>query len=86
MELDLHNFDIRNCVEEVLDLFSAKADELGLDLIYQVDPLLPLQLTGDGMRLRQVLINLIGNAIKFTHKGEVFISIKTVEPIEKMAT
>jgi signal transduction histidine kinase/CheY-like chemotaxis protein/ligand-binding sensor domain-containing protein len=82
MELDPHNFDIRNCVEEVLDLFSGKATESGLDLIYQVDPLLPLQLMGDGMRIRQVLINLLGNAIKFTHNGEIFIGVKLMDQLK----
>jgi signal transduction histidine kinase/CheY-like chemotaxis protein/ligand-binding sensor domain-containing protein len=75
MELDPHDFDLRNCVESVLDLFAGKAAELGLDLIYHIDPLLPLQMIGDGMRLRQVLINLLGNAIKFTHHGEVYLGV-----------
>jgi signal transduction histidine kinase/ligand-binding sensor domain-containing protein/DNA-binding response OmpR family regulator len=76
MELDLHNFDLRNCMEEVLDLFSGKAAELGLDLIYYVEPGLPLDLIGDGMRLRQVLLNLLGNAMKFTHQGEIYLGVK----------
>ncbi|MDB5015369.1 MAG: response regulator [Mucilaginibacter sp.] len=75
MELDPHDFDLRYCVEEVLDLFAAKAAELEIDLMYQVDNRLPAQLVGDGMRLRQVLINLVGNAMKFTHEGDVFLSV-----------
>jgi signal transduction histidine kinase/ligand-binding sensor domain-containing protein/DNA-binding response OmpR family regulator len=78
MELDPHDFDLRNCVEEVLDLFAGKAAELGLDLVYQIDPKVPLQLIGDGMRLRQVLINLLGNAIKFTHRGEIYLGVTQV--------
>ncbi|MCO5950107.1 hybrid sensor histidine kinase/response regulator [Mucilaginibacter flavidus] len=82
MELDLHNFDLRNCMEEVLDLFSGKAAELGLDLIYYVEPGLPLDLIGDGMRLRQVLLNLLGNAMKFTHHGEIYLGVKLVRRLK----
>jgi signal transduction histidine kinase/ligand-binding sensor domain-containing protein/DNA-binding response OmpR family regulator len=78
MELDAHDFDLRRCVEEVMDLFSGKAAESGIDLIYYIEPDLPYHLNGDSMRLRQVLINLLGNAIKFTHRGEIFISVSKV--------
>ncbi|MFD2160872.1 response regulator [Paradesertivirga mongoliensis] len=79
LELDPHNFELRSCVEDVMDLFSVKAAEKGLDLIYQIDPQIPVQLVADGMRLRQVLINLIANATKFTDKGEIFVSIKLIK-------
>jgi CheY-like chemotaxis protein len=69
-------------MEEVLDLFSGKAAELGLDLIYYVEPGLPLDLIGDGMRLRQVLLNLLGNAMKFTHHGEIYLGVKLVRPLK----
>jgi len=82
MELDAHDFDLRKCVEEVMDLFSGKAAETGIDLIYYVEPDLPYQLNGDSMRLRQVLINLLGNAIKFTHRGEILISVSKVRDLE----
>lgn len=75
MELDAHDFDLRVCVEEVMDLFSGKAAESGIDLIYYMEPDLPLQLHGDSMRLRQVLINLLGNAMKFTHRGEIYLRV-----------
>lgn len=75
MELDPHVFNLRTCVEEVLDLFAGKAAKSGLDLMYQMDNRLPVHLIGDSMRLRQVLINLIGNAMKFTHKGEIFLDV-----------
>ncbi|MDB5152418.1 MAG: response regulator [Mucilaginibacter sp.] len=75
MELDTHDFDLRKCVEEVMDLFSGKAAEIGVDLIYYMEPDLPVGLYGDGMRLRQVLINLLGNAMKFTHRGEILLSV-----------
>jgi len=82
MELDAHDFDLRKCVEEVMDLFSGKAAETGIDLIYYVEPDLPYQLNGDSMRLRQVLINLLGNAIKFTHRGEILVSVSKVRDLE----
>ena len=73
MELDYVDFNLRTCVEEVLDLFAGKAAEAGLDLLYEIDPAVPDHIMGDSLRLRQVLINLVGNAIKFTQKGEVLI-------------
>ena len=81
MELDPHDFDLRTCVEEVLDLFAGQAAQLNLDLMYQVDQKLPSNLIGDGMRLRQVLINLLGNAIKFTHEGEIFLGVSMVNQL-----
>jgi len=79
MELDPHDFELRSCIEEVLDLFAGKSAELGIDLLYYMEPGLPAFVNGDGMRLRQVLINLLGNAIKFTHAGEVFLAVKLVK-------
>jgi signal transduction histidine kinase/ligand-binding sensor domain-containing protein/DNA-binding response OmpR family regulator len=74
MELDEHDFDLRDCVEGVLDIFAEKAHRI--DLVYQVDPGVPPQIVTDPLRLRQVLINLVSNAIKFTTRGEVFIKVK----------
>lgn len=75
LELDVHQFNLRHCVEEVMDLFSGKVAQVGLDLVYQIGFEVPLQIIADSMRLKQVLINLVGNAIKFTSKGEVFLGI-----------
>jgi signal transduction histidine kinase/CheY-like chemotaxis protein/ligand-binding sensor domain-containing protein len=75
MELDPHTFEIRTCIEEVLDLLAGRAAQAGIDLMYQIDHKLPEQVIGDGMRLRQVLINLLGNALKFTQQGEVFLGL-----------
>ncbi|RAK00452.1 signal transduction histidine kinase [Larkinella arboricola] len=75
MELESNDVDLRHCIEDVLDLFASKAAENGLDLVYQFEPQVPLQIITDGLRLRQVLVNLVGNAVKFTHKGEVFIRV-----------
>ncbi len=75
MELDPHHFDLRKCIEEVMDLFASKAAQIGIDLVYQIDYQVSPSLFADSLRLRQVLINLIGNAIKFTKKGEVFLGV-----------
>jgi signal transduction histidine kinase/CheY-like chemotaxis protein/ligand-binding sensor domain-containing protein len=75
MEIEQEEFNLRRCIEEVMDIFSQKAAKQGLDLIYQIDFELPKQIVGDSLRLKQVLINLTNNALKFTHHGEVFISI-----------
>jgi CheY-like chemotaxis protein len=76
LELDNHSFDLRQCVEEVMDVFSGKATQKELDLVYQIDYQIPAQVTGDSHRLRQILLNLIGNAMKFTNKGEIFVAIR----------
>ncbi|MEO6632764.1 MAG: two-component regulator propeller domain-containing protein, partial [Mucilaginibacter sp.] len=75
MDLDPHEFELRVCIEEVFDLFAKTMAETNVDLIYQIDHRLPSLLIADGMRLRQILINLISNAIKFTHQGEVFLNV-----------
>jgi signal transduction histidine kinase/ligand-binding sensor domain-containing protein/DNA-binding response OmpR family regulator len=75
MELESRDFDLRVCIEEVLDVFAGKAGKLALDLVYQIDPNVPAQVVGDSLRLRQVLMNLVSNAIKFTEKGEIFVGV-----------
>lgn len=75
MELEAKDFDLRTCIEEVLDVFAGKAAEVGLDLIYEMDYNVPSMIIGDSTRLRQVIMNLVGNAIKFTKKGEIFVAV-----------
>ncbi|MEO3406209.1 two-component regulator propeller domain-containing protein [Mucilaginibacter sp. CAU 1740] len=79
MELDEEDFDLRDCIEGVLDVFAEKASRLNLDLVYQVEHNVPVQVISDSLRLRQVLINLVGNAVKFTTQGEVFIGVGVKE-------
>jgi two-component system sensor histidine kinase/response regulator len=73
LELEREDFNLRQCVEDVLDIFGSKAAKAGLDLVYQIAENVPLQIVGDNLRLRQVLINLVSNAMKFTEQGEVCI-------------
>ncbi|HXB45646.1 MAG TPA: two-component regulator propeller domain-containing protein [Puia sp.] len=79
MELEEKDFDLRNCIEEVLDVFAAKAAHAGLDLVYQIGDDVPSQISGDVTRLKQILINLVGNAVKFTEHGEVFVRVKLLK-------
>lgn len=75
MDLDIHSFNVEQCIEGVLDIFGVKAGEKGIDLIYLVDHNVPPNIIGDSLKIKQVLTNLVGNAIKFTHKGEIFIDV-----------
>jgi CheY-like chemotaxis protein len=78
LELEAADFDLRICIEDILDIFGTKAAEAGLDLVYQIDNDVPLQIVGDDLRMRQVLTNLVGNAMKFTIQGEVFIGVHLI--------
>jgi len=78
MTIEEAPFELRNCIEDALDLFAPKAIEKGIDLLYLIQPDVSPFLVGDVNRLRQVMINLINNAIKFTEEGEIFISIEKV--------
>ncbi|MDB4919053.1 two-component regulator propeller domain-containing protein [Mucilaginibacter sp.] len=75
MDIEEEDFDLRSSIEEVMDIFSQKAAQQHIDLIYQIDFTLPRYVVGDSLRLKQIIINLINNAIKFTAKGEVFIKV-----------
>ncbi len=78
LELEEHPFNLRTCVQEALNLLTPKAVEKGLKLAFIADATLPTLVVGDSTRLRQILINLLGNAIKFTPTGEVTISATAV--------
>ena len=76
MELEELSFNLRKVVEDVMELFSAKAQEQNLELLYRIDREIPDCIIGDSHRLRQVLLNLVSNAIKFTPQGEVYILVR----------
>jgi two-component system, sensor histidine kinase and response regulator len=73
LELEVIPFDLRTTMEDTAEMLAVKAHEKGLELICMVEPDVPALVMGDPGRLRQVLVNLAGNAIKFTHQGEVSI-------------
>ena len=75
IDLEQHPFELKECIEEVFELFAPKAVQKSLDLLYWIDPRVPLVVIGDKLRLRQVLFNLVGNAIKFTDRGEIYASV-----------
>jgi PAS domain S-box-containing protein len=75
LEIERQPFDLRRCVEESLDLLASAAGEKNLNLAYFIDDSVPATLISDATRLRQVLVNLLSNSIKFTHSGEVVVSI-----------
>lgn len=75
MELELRPFHLRLCVDDALELLAAKCAEKNLELICDFADDIPDQVIGDDTRLRQILFNLISNALKFTHQGEVVVGI-----------
>ena len=79
LELEVAPFDLRACVESAFDLVTEPAARKGLELAFLIDPAIPDGISGDVTRLRQVMVNLLANAVKFTEVGEV---VMTVEPGE----
>ncbi len=79
MELEQTDFDLQNVIESIGALFAERAYQKKLELISFVDTNVPPALCGDPFRLGQVLTNLMGNAIKFTERGEIALSVKLVE-------
>jgi PAS domain S-box-containing protein len=76
LELEQRPLALRPCVKSVLDLITASAAEKGLGLTCQIDEAVPALILGDGIRLRQVLMNLLNNAVKFTDQGEIAVTLK----------
>ena len=79
LELESIDFDLHGCVEETVAMFARNAHQKGLELACQVNDDVPAAVEGDPGRLRQVLVNLIGNAVKFTERGEVHVRVSVLE-------
>jgi len=79
LELEHAPFALQDLVEETVQMLAAKAADKGLEMICDVQPDVPLRVMGDANRLRQVLVNLLGNALKFTTEGEVVLRVSRVE-------
>ena len=76
LELESMELELGEVVADALKALALRAHEKGLELGYRIAPGVPQSLRGDSLRLRQILLNLVGNAIKFTDKGEVFVSVE----------
>jgi signal transduction histidine kinase/CheY-like chemotaxis protein len=80
LELESVEFPVHEVIDGVVDTVAVEASRKGLELISFVDPAVPAQLRGDPVRLRQIILNLANNAVKFTERGEVVIRVEPVEP------
>ena len=83
LELESRSFNLRQCIEEAFDLFAASIRSKHLEVNVLIAPEVPSHVMGDTMRLRQILVNLIGNAIKFTAKGEIVVSVECKKKDER---
>src|SRR5262249_51461402 len=75
LELELCPFSLRESLGDTLRTLALRAEQKGLELAYHVGPEVPELLVGDAHRLRQIVVNLVGNAIKFTEAGEVVVDV-----------
>ncbi|MEO0457015.1 MAG: response regulator, partial [Cyanobacteria bacterium P01_A01_bin.114] len=85
MRLECTAFELKNCIEEALDILLLKAAEKKLNLHYVIHDDVPMFVKGDILKLRQILVNLIGNAVKFTDAGEVFLTVELAAVVDKVA-
>ncbi|KAJ0969223.1 hypothetical protein J5N97_022100 [Dioscorea zingiberensis] len=81
LELEVVRFDLRAVLDDVLSLFYGKAQEKGVELAVYVSDQVPDTLLGDSGRIRQIITNLMGNSIKFTEKGHIFVTVHLVEEV-----
>ena len=76
MDLETVPFSVHECIESTLDLLAPKASQKGIELLYEIADGVPSEVSGDVTRVRQILVNLVGNALKFTEHGEVEVSVR----------
>ena len=81
LQLDSIGFRLRDTLEDAVRVLALRAHQKGLELASQIDPTVPDLLIGDPLRLRQIVVNLIGNAIKFTDQGEVVLTVEAEPPV-----
>jgi PAS domain S-box-containing protein len=86
MDLEISNFNLEGILHSLLSLFAHRAQEKNIELVYNVGPDVPRNLVGDPMRLRQILVNLLGNALKFTEEGQIILRISLVKKNRRRAT
>ncbi|MDH5602247.1 MAG: response regulator, partial [Gammaproteobacteria bacterium] len=86
MDIDIIDFDLRIMLEEISDLFALRAEGKGLEFVFIVEANVPSRLRSDPGRIRQILINLVGNAIKFTSIGEVVVTVSLLHEDEDKVT
>jgi two-component system, sensor histidine kinase and response regulator len=79
LQVELIPFDFRESLGETMKMLGLRAERKGLELVYEIAPEIPEDLLGDPGRIRRVLYNLVGNAIKFTQSGEVFVLVQVNE-------
>ena len=86
LELESAFFDLRGMVEDICELLAKRAHDKGLELTVAIDDAVPFAVRGDRARVRQVLVNLISNAVKFTPEGEVVVTLGVTEPADEVVT
>jgi len=86
LELESQPFNLNESIEHLVQIVAHKSQEKKLELLVDLEPQLPLDLIGDSLRLGQILINLVNNAIKFTEQGEVIISVKALQQANNRVT
>jgi diguanylate cyclase (GGDEF)-like protein len=84
LQLNNEDFNLRDMLEDTLELMAGQAHRKGLELVPNLPPDLPVRVCGDTVRLRQVLVNLLGNAIKFTERGEVRLRVRAIDLNQSM--